>query len=125
MLLHEGPKPSGKVERSQGSMSDSSKRRLVAQDEFKFLEPPFVSEAEHATLVRESEIEDFGKGAVNLKIPVPKKVKDGRQRGRTLMQLPALKSCNLSYAEVFNLVVEEDADITKYCRWVMQTYGKS
>ena len=53
-------------------MSDSSKRRLVAPDEFEILEPPFVSEAEHSTLVRGSEIEDFGKGDVNLKIPVPR-----------------------------------------------------
>ncbi|CAK9004703.1 unnamed protein product [Durusdinium trenchii] len=125
MELLQGPMPSGKVERSQGSMSHSSKRRLVAPDEFEILEPPFVSEAERSTLVRESEIEDFGKGDVNLKIPVPREVKDGPQWGRTLMQLPALKRRNLSYAEIFDLVVEEDADITKYCRWVMETHGKT
>lgn len=75
--------------------------------------------------MKESEIEDFGKGDVNLKIPVPRDVKDGRQWGRALMQLPALKSRNLSYEEIFDLVVvEEDADITKY-RWVMETHGKT
>ena len=104
--LLQGPMPSGKVERSQGSMSDSSKRRLVAPEEFEILEPPFVSEAGHSTLVKESEIVDFGKGDVNVKIPVPREVKDGRQWGRTLMQLPALKSRNLSYEEIFDLVVE-------------------
>ena len=56
--------------------------------------------------MKESEIEDFGKGDVNLKIPVPRDVKDGRQWGRALMQLPALKSRNLSYEEIFDLVVE-------------------